>query len=189
MDDVTKGGLCARIHGCVARDFFGGEGVLLHLVEFHIVNGEVGGSVYSYGAEAKILAVRGDSLHIGRHLFVFVLVDGRGIEQRVHAVERGCGASPNLEQELAIGDGPQREAIPYAFDEIHGHIHPRLFGVAEGVPVAGVGEAVVIFLKIAAKPAIVVAVPANRLLKVMVGIFEAFSEQVTSEGNGCYKTG
>ena len=44
------------------------------------------------------------------------------------------------------------------------------------------GQAVVVFFKIAAEPTVVIANPADGTFKVVVGIFEAFDEDVAGDG-------
>ena len=64
----------------------------------------------------------------------------------MHVIGIGCTASPKLKLEGLVGDGPTAEAVSHGGDKIHRHKHPCIFGVAEGVPVARVRHAVVVFL-------------------------------------------
>ena len=97
------------------------------------------------------------------------------------------GAGPYFELAVAIGDGPAVDAVLQTADEEERHEHPRVVVVAEGVPVARMREAVVVFLEVSAEPGVVVAEPANGLFEVVVAVFETFYEDVAGEGAGLQK--
>ena len=99
----------------------------------------------------------------------------------MHIIRVRRTAGPKLKLISLVGNGPTCETVSHARDEVHGHIHPSVFSITKGIPIASVGDAVMIFFKIPTKPRIVIANPANGFFKVVVGVFETFVEDVASK--------
>lgn len=123
---------------------------------------------------------------------VALATDGGAEQQGVHVVDGRGGAGPKLELAAAVGDGSAGDAVLHGGDEVELHEHPCVVGVAEGIPVARVRDAVVVLFKVTAEPGVVVAAPSDGAFEVVVGVFEAFDEDAAGHGrtgNQAYQNG